>query len=61
MTVRKSKDNGKSWDGGKKIHSGPSGYSQLVYLGDGKLGLLFEAGEHKYTEQIVFATFSTDV
>ena len=44
MTVKKSLDGGETWDKGLLVHSGSSGYSQLVALRDsGELGLLFEA------------------
>jgi sialidase-1 len=44
MTVKKSVDGGETWDEGLLIHTGSSGYSQLVALRDtGDLGLLFEA------------------
>merc|ERR1711871_1372238 len=36
MTVKRSHDNGVSWDQGRLVWSGPSGYSQLVELSEGK-------------------------
>lgn len=45
MTVRRSDDGGRSWNASERlVHAGPSAYSQLVSLGDNRLGVLFEAG-----------------
>jgi len=44
MTVKESHDQGRTWSTGKLVWPKASGYSQLVPLGGGKLGLLFEAG-----------------
>jgi len=46
LTLKRSKDNGHNWDDGLVIHSGASGYSQLLpsggYLG---MGVIFEFGD----------------
>lgn len=55
VTVKTSTDQGGSWDTGVLAWSGPSGYSQLVSLGDPKtVGLLFEAGAKSTYETISF-------
>ena len=47
---------GKSWDDGVPVWSGPSAYSQLVSLGDDStVGVLFEAGSKMAYETISFA------
>jgi sialidase-1 len=51
MTVRFSRDEGKSWPDSKLIHEGSSAYSCLVELTEGKLGLLYERDDYK---RIVF-------
>ena len=45
MTVQRSLDGGSTWDHGILVWPGPSGYSQLVPLRSGDIGLLFEAGD----------------
>ena len=45
MAVQRSLDGGSTWDGGVLVWPGPSGYSQLVPLRSGDVGLLFEAGD----------------
>lgn len=57
MTVRRSTDEAASWDQGKLIYDGPSAYSDLVRLGDGRVGLLFEKGVSTAYETITFARF----
>ena len=55
VTVKTSTDQGGSWDAGVLAWAGPSGYSQLVSLGDRKtVGLLFEAGAKSTYETISF-------
>jgi len=57
MTVKSSSDQGATWSQGLEVHSGPSAYSQLVSLGDDRLGLLFEAGTSSPYETISFVAF----
>jgi sialidase-1 len=52
MVVRVSSDEGKSWPKEIPVFSGSSGYSCLVQLPDGNIGLLYERDEYK---KIVFA------
>ena len=49
LTIKESKDGGKTWSKGTLVTSGSSGYSQLVYLGKGKLGVLAEMGSKHAT------------
>lgn len=58
MTVRLSLDEGVSWPVAKRLHAGPSAYSDLAVLGDQRIGCLYEGGrEHRY-ESIILARFS---
>ena len=58
MTVRASRDQGKTWPTSKLLHEGPAAYSCLTTLPDRSIGCLYEAGgEHPY-EKLVFARFS---
>ncbi|TKS68019.1 Sialidase-3 [Collichthys lucidus] len=42
------------------LNSGPSGYSDLAYIGDGWFACLVECGELKETEQIAYKVFHYD-
>lgn len=58
MTVRRSRDGGRSWSNGVLLHEGPSAYSSLATLGgaagtDG-VACLYEAGEKHPYETIRF-------
>lgn len=55
MTVRASKDDGKTWPHELLIDEGPSAYSCLTKTMDGKVGLLYEKDK-----DIVFATLTID-
>lgn len=57
MTVRLSRDQGKSWPVARTIHAGPSAYSNLAELKGGLVGLLYEKGEQDPYETITFARF----
>lgn len=54
MTVRWSRDGGRSWEAPQVVHAGPSAYSNLVELPGGRLGLLFEGGIQKAYEGIAW-------
>jgi sialidase-1 len=57
MMVKLSYDEGKMWSAGKCLYEGPSAYSCLTVLPDGKIGGLYEAGEKMPYEKIVLAIF----
>lgn len=57
MTVRLSRDDGKSWSVSKTVHAGPSAYSNLVELNGKTVGLLYERGDAGPYERITFARF----
>jgi sialidase-1 len=60
MTVRISRDEGKTWPVAKVLHEGPSAYSCLAVLPDGRVGCLYERGEKHAYETITFARFSLE-
>jgi sialidase-1 len=60
MTVRLSRDGGRTWPASRLIYQGPSAYSSLAVLRDGTIGLLYERGERRAYERIMFAHFDTD-
>ena len=56
VTVKSSFNQGATWSRGTLVWKGPSGYSQLVSLGDPKtVGILLEAGRKSTYETISFA------
>ncbi|MDQ0898964.1 exo-alpha-sialidase [Paenibacillus sp. V4I7] len=60
MTVRISNDDGQTWSTSKMAYKGPSAYSSLAILPDGKVSLLFEGGEYTPYDKIMFATFNLE-
>ncbi|RSS60532.1 hypothetical protein EF912_09710 [Streptomyces sp. WAC07061] len=61
LTIRSSFDGGRTWqspDRGAVVRDGFSAYSDMVALGDGKYGILYEGGEAGPYEFIRFATFT---
>ncbi len=55
MTVKLSSDDGQTWAKKLLIYEGPSAYSSLAKLPDGKIGLLYEKDK-----DIAFAQFSIE-
>lgn len=60
LTVRASLDDGRTWPVSRLIDPRPSAYSGLAALPDGAVGLLYEAGDKRPYETILFARFSLD-
>ncbi len=58
MTVRLSYDETATWPVAKLIDPGKSGYSDMVLLPDGQIGLFYENGVTQYWEKITFVRFS---
>jgi len=59
MTVRWSRDGGRSWYASQVVHAGPAAYSNLVELPAGRLGLLYEGGAQKPYEGIAWMVLDT--
>jgi sialidase-1 len=57
LTVRASDDHGATWSRSLVLHSGGAGYSCLIALSDSTAGCLYELGDQRPYEQIVFACF----
>ena len=57
MTVRLSRDWGRTWAASRVLHEGPSAYSCLTSLGRDEAGCLYERGEASPYERITFARF----
>ena len=61
LTIKASFDDCKTWSNAKLIHAGPSAYSCMVKLSNGKIGILFEYGtEHRY-DMIRFVSFPAEM
>ncbi len=60
MTVRLSSDDGRTWPVSKLLHAGPSAYSCLTVLPDGRIGCLYERGQKHPYETITFARITLD-
>jgi sialidase-1 len=58
MTVRLSRDGGKSWRVSKEIYEGPSAYSCLATTKDENVLCLYERGKKSAYERITLARFS---
>ncbi|XP_040892123.1 sialidase-3-like [Toxotes jaculatrix] len=58
--LNKSPKSPSAWSKPWIIHHGPSGYSDLTYIGGGWFTCLMECGEKKETEQIASVVFSYD-
>ena len=58
MTVRLSRDEGKTWPMTRELHAGLAAYSCLAVLPNGEIGCLYERGEKTAYDSITFAAFS---
>lgn len=59
MTVRLSRDQGRTWPIQKVLNRGHSAYSCLATVGDHSIGCLYERGEKSPYEKITFARFTS--
>ncbi len=57
LTVRASYDDGRTWPDARVLYPGPSAYSCLCVLPDGRIGCLYEKDAYK---KITFARFRLD-
>ena len=57
LTVKLSFDGGESWPVARVLNGGPSGYSTVICLRDGSIGVLYERGSAGPAEEITFARF----
>jgi sialidase-1 len=55
LTVKVSKDEGRTWSEGKTIYAGSAAYSDIEVLKNGDIGVFFEKEEYK---ENVFVRFS---
>ncbi|MDN5726127.1 MAG: glycoside hydrolase [Propionibacteriales bacterium] len=60
MMINISADDGRTWQQAWQVSDAMAGYSDLVALPDGRVGLLYETGEKKSFEKIRFLTFTLD-
>lgn len=57
MTINISTDDCQSWGNSKLIYGGPSAYSCLTTLPEGRVGLFFEGGKDGRYEKMIFVSF----
>ena len=60
LTLRISRDDGKTWPVSRTLHEGPAAYSCLAVLPDKSIGCLYECGRTNAYEKITFARFPVD-
>jgi sialidase-1 len=60
LTVRVSRDDGRTWPVARVVTPGPAAYSCLAVLPDGTAGLLYETGAKSPYERIAFLRFHLD-
>jgi sialidase-1 len=58
MTVRMSTDDGVTWPAARELYEGPSAYSCLACLPDGRVACLYECGRKHAYERITLAAIS---
>jgi sialidase-1 len=58
MTIRVSRDDGRTWPVSRMLHEGPAAYSSVVVLRDGTIGVLYERDTHSAYERLTFARLS---
>ena len=59
LTVRISLDEGNTWHHARELDRGPSAYSALAQLSDGRIGVVWESGDLHPYESIRFAAFTS--
>ena len=57
LSIRQSVDGGRTWPRGALLDARPCAYSCMALLKDGRVGILYEAGETGAAETLVFARF----
>ena len=58
LTVRLSRDGGRTWSLSKIIHEGPAAYSSMAVSADGTIVVLYENGEKHPYEKVSIARFN---
>lgn len=54
MTLKSSTDDGQTWETLQVLHAGPAAYSSIAVLPDASAACLYEAGDKKPYERIIF-------
>ncbi len=57
LTVKLSRDGGRTWPESRTLHAGPAAYSTVLPLRDGTIAVLYERGDKHSVEKITFARF----
>jgi sialidase-1 len=57
MTLRVSRDEGRTWSAAKTAWAGPAGYSDLTWVGDDSVAMIFENGDTGFAERVSVQIF----
>ncbi len=60
ISIRYSRDEGRTWSQPRTLHSGPGAYSAVIPLRDGSIAVLYERGDKSSVERITCARFRLD-
>lgn len=60
LTLYQSVDGGLTWPRAQVLHPGPSGYSDLCELPDGRVLCVYEAGDQRYNERLEMVIINQD-
>lgn len=60
MTIKLSIDDGVTWSKQYSVFTGKAGYSDLVYLSESFIGILYECGTSTYNDGIAYRKISTN-
>lgn len=60
LALWSSTDEAQTWSAPRVVHEGPSAYSDLTRLGDGRMALLYEKGVRSPYETITLARFNEE-
>ena len=63
LTVRWSRDHGRTWSAGRPIYPHESSYSDMAVLDDGTIGIVYERGArgtNHYWDELQFARFNLE-
>jgi sialidase-1 len=52
MTLRVSRDEGRTWGAAKTVWGGPAGYSDLTWVGEDSVAMIFENGDTGFAERV---------
>ncbi|MEZ4952705.1 MAG: sialidase family protein [Saprospiraceae bacterium] len=57
LTIQRSFDDGETWEKFQTVFKGYSGYSDLVPMQNGQVGIIFECGKIRYSDGLAFRSY----